>query len=152
MSSKLKILTERYLNVLPEAELRREKLAYKTLKVGQRTNERINRILDLLKEVHQSYYLGFFESTAILCGVLLEQCLTALLEEEIELLQQRHDQLEADWNQSAALAKNMQAFVDEVEAENKKVLAQMKDKRRGGGKRNPQTIIPENQRATGRTI
>ncbi len=67
------------------ANERRCKLDYKTLHVGRSTASRTERILSLLFQTHQNYYFGHFSAACILAGVLFEQCLICLLEEEIDL-------------------------------------------------------------------
>lgn len=78
-------LADRYTpELIADAEQRRAKLDYETIHVGKSTTPRIERILKLLYETHQNYYFGHFEASCVLGGVLLEQCLVSLLEEEIE--------------------------------------------------------------------
>ena len=79
-------LADRYTTqFITQADERRRKLDYKSLHVGKSTNSRTDRILSLLYQTHQNYYFGHFSATCILAGVLFEQCLICLLEEEIEL-------------------------------------------------------------------
>jgi hypothetical protein len=79
-------LVLRYNSVfLAAADSRRSRLDYKPLHVGKSTTSRTDRILALLYQTHQNYYFGHFNASCILAGVLFEQCLICLLEEEIEL-------------------------------------------------------------------
>lgn len=79
-------LSERYdEKVIEEAEERRRRLDYDQIHVGLNNNRRVDMILRLLFQTHQNYYFGLFESSAILCGALLEQSLVCLLQEEVEL-------------------------------------------------------------------
>ncbi len=79
-------LSSRYTSsFLAKADDRRRKLDYKSLHVGKSTTSRTDRILSLLYQTHQNYYFGHFNAASILAGVLFEQCLICLLEEEIEL-------------------------------------------------------------------
>lgn len=78
-------LKERYSeSLLNKAEERRRRLNHNRIHVGLNNSQDIDRILDLLFQAHQAYYLGFFESSAILCGVLFEQSLFTLLKERAE--------------------------------------------------------------------
>jgi hypothetical protein len=78
-------LADRYNpELLDQAEQRRQKLNHEQLHVGRNSTPRLDRILRLLYETHQNYYFGHFEAACVLGGVLLEQCLICLLEEEIE--------------------------------------------------------------------
>lgn len=80
------LLTDRYsVKFLAQADERRNRLDYKPLHVGKSTTSRTDRILSLLYQTHQNYYFGHFSASCILAGVLLEQCLICLLEEQIEL-------------------------------------------------------------------
>ena len=55
-----KPLADRYTpEFIALAEERRGKLDYVTLHVGQKTG-RVNRVCDLLYEMHQNYYFGHF--------------------------------------------------------------------------------------------
>ena len=67
------------------ADMRRNRLDYKSLHVGAGESSRIERVKKLLYETHQNYYFGHFSASSVLAGVLFEQCLLCLLEEEIEL-------------------------------------------------------------------
>jgi len=81
-----KSLEDRYTpEIIKRADERRSKLDYKSLKVGENTTDRIDRILALLYETHQNYYFGHFNAACVLSGVLFEQAIICLLEEEIEL-------------------------------------------------------------------
>lgn len=70
---------------IAQADDRRGKLDYKPLHVGKSTTPRTDRVLKLLYETHQNYYFGHFNASCVLGGVLFEQCLICLLEEEIEI-------------------------------------------------------------------
>jgi len=79
-------LSDRYTpDFIAQAEERRQKLDYKSLHVGGGSTTRIERVRTLLYQTHQNYYFGHFNASCILAGVLFEQCLICLLEEEIEL-------------------------------------------------------------------
>jgi len=80
-----KPLADRYTpEFIALAEERRGKLDYVTLHVGQKTG-RVNRVCDLLYEMHQNYYFGHFNASCVLGGVFFEQALICLLEEEIQI-------------------------------------------------------------------
>ena len=55
-------LKERYNEeFLEEAECRRKALQYKRMHVGQINTDRMAHMIKLLYQVHQNYYLGYFE-------------------------------------------------------------------------------------------
>lgn len=77
-------LSERYnKDFLKQAEIRREKLQYRRMRVGQINNDRLEYMLKLLFQCHQNYYFGYFEASCALSGSMLEQALMILLEEKI---------------------------------------------------------------------
>ena len=79
-------LAERYTpDFIAQAEERRSRLDYKSLHVGSGSHVRIERVKALLYQTHQNYYFGNFSASCILCGILFEQSLICLLEEEIVL-------------------------------------------------------------------
>lgn len=78
-------LNQRYdESFIKRASERRHKLAYKKIHVGSEANKRLDRILDLLFQLHQNYYFAYYDASSILGGVLLEQAIIVLLEEKIE--------------------------------------------------------------------
>lgn len=79
-------LTERYsAAVIAEAEERRRRAEFPSLRVGRKTGyPRVEFVLSLLYQAHQAHYFGHFAAAATTCGVLLEQCVYTLLCEEIE--------------------------------------------------------------------
>lgn len=78
-------LKERYNDeFLQKAELRRHALQYKRMHVGQINGGRLEHMLKLLYQVHQNYYLGYFEASCTLAGSMFEQSLIILLEEKIK--------------------------------------------------------------------
>ncbi len=78
-------LAERYSPaMIVVAEQRRCKLNYTSLHIGQKTGRRVSRVFDLLFEMHQNYYFGHFNASCVLGGVLFEQAIICLLEEEME--------------------------------------------------------------------
>jgi len=84
--SEKQALKDRYSpEFIARAEERRTRMNLHSIRVGQKTGPEIQRVLDLLYQAHQSHYFGYFESTATLCGVLLEQCLFTLLTEAVSL-------------------------------------------------------------------
>ncbi len=79
---KRQTLKERYNDdFLQQAEMRREKLAYKRVSVGLVTNERTKYLLELLYQAHQCYYFGLFNASINLGASLLEQSIIVLFEE-----------------------------------------------------------------------
>ena len=77
-------LKERYNEeFLEEAECRRKALQYKRMHVGQINTDRMAHMIKLLYQVHQNYYLGYFEASCTLAGSMFEQSLMILLEEKI---------------------------------------------------------------------
>lgn len=77
-------LSERYNpEAIALAEKRRQKLNYEKIRVGDKTSERFERILDLLFQAHQNYYLGLFDASCVLSSVLFEQSIIAALEERL---------------------------------------------------------------------
>jgi len=79
-------LADRYTSdFISQAEERRQKLDYKSLHVGSGSHVRIERVKSLLFQTHQNYYFSNFNASCILCGILFEQSLICLLEEEIGL-------------------------------------------------------------------
>ena len=77
-------LKERYNEeFLEEAECRRKALQYKRMHVGQINTDRMAHMTKLLYQVHQNYYLGYFEASCTLAGSMFEQSLMILLEEKI---------------------------------------------------------------------
>lgn len=77
-------LKERYNDeFLEEAECRRKALQYKRMHVGQINTDRMAHMIKLLYQVHQNYYLGYFEASCTLAGSMFEQSLMILLEEKI---------------------------------------------------------------------
>ena len=69
-------LKERYNDeFLEKAEIRRKALQYKRMHVGLINSDRMEHMIKLLYQVHQNYYLGYFEA--------FEQSLMILLEEKI---------------------------------------------------------------------
>jgi hypothetical protein len=66
--------------VLAIAEGRREKLAYEKIKVGNKSSPRVSKILEILFQAHQNYYLEHFQATCILSSVLFEQAVLFSLE------------------------------------------------------------------------
>lgn len=77
-------LKERYNEeFLEEAESRRKALQYKRMHVGQINTDRMAHMIKLLYQVHQNYYLGYFEASCTLAGSMFEQSLMILLEEKI---------------------------------------------------------------------
>lgn len=78
-------LQERYNDEkIKEADERKKKLSYKKIHVGLNNHERVDLILRLLFQTHQNYYFGHFDASAMLSGLLVEQSLTCLLQEEVE--------------------------------------------------------------------
>lgn len=77
-------LAERYDEAfLKNAEQRRTKLRKSgKLKVGPRNNPTVERITNLLRLIHQNYYLEFYDAVSILSGVLFEQTLIMVLTEK----------------------------------------------------------------------
>ena len=62
-------LKERYNDeFLEEAECRRKALQYKRMHVGQINTDRMEHMIKLLYQVHQNYYLGYFEASCTLAG------------------------------------------------------------------------------------
>lgn len=77
-------LKERYNEeFLEKAECRRKALQYKRMHVGQINTDRLEHMIKLLYQVHQNYYLGYFEASCTLAGSMFEQSLMILLEEKI---------------------------------------------------------------------
>ena len=77
-------LKERYNEeFLEKAECRRKALQYKRMHVGQINTDRMAHMIKLLYQVHQNYYLGYFEASCTLAGSMFEQSLMILLEEKI---------------------------------------------------------------------
>ena len=77
-------LKERYSDeFLEKAECRRKALQYKRMHVGQINTDRMAHMIKLLYQVHQNYYLGYFEASCTLAGSMFEQSLMILLEEKI---------------------------------------------------------------------
>lgn len=77
-------LKERYNDeFLEKAEIRRKALQYKRMHVGQINTDRMAHMIKLLYQVHQNYYLGYFEASCTLAGSMFEQSLMILLEEKI---------------------------------------------------------------------
>ena len=77
-------LKERYNDeFLEKAECRRKALQYKRMHVGQINTDRMAHMIKLLYQVHQNYYLGYFEASCTLAGSMFEQSLMILLEEKI---------------------------------------------------------------------
>lgn len=77
-------LKERYNDeFLEKAELRRKALQYKKMHVGLINSDRMEHMIKLLYQVHQNYYLGYFEASCTLAGSMFEQSLMILLEEKI---------------------------------------------------------------------
>lgn len=79
-----KTIKERYDDsLLTTADKRRSMLNYRKLTFGNSLSKRMRHTLDLLYQAHQNYYLGFFYAQSVLCGIMLEQALVALLEEKL---------------------------------------------------------------------
>ena len=77
-------LKERYNDeFLEKAEIRRKALQYKRMHVGLINSDRMEHMIKLLYQVHQNYYLGYFEASCTLAGSMFEQSLMILLEEKI---------------------------------------------------------------------
>lgn len=77
-------LKERYNEeFLEKAECRRKALQYKRMHVGLINTDRLEHMIKLLYQVHQNYYLGYFEASCTLAGSMFEQSLMILLEEKI---------------------------------------------------------------------
>lgn len=77
-------LKERYnKEFLEKAEERRRALQYKRMHVGKINSDRMEHMIKLLYQVHQNYYLGYFEASCTLAGSMFEQSLMILLEEKI---------------------------------------------------------------------
>ena len=77
-------LKERYNDeFLEKAEFRRKALQYKKMHVGLINSDRMEHMIKLLYQVHQNYYLGYFEASCTLAGSMFEQSLMILLEEKI---------------------------------------------------------------------
>ena len=77
-------LKERYNDeFLEKAEIRRKALHYKRMHVGLINSDRMEHMIKLLYQVHQNYYLGYFEASCTLAGSMFEQSLMILLEEKI---------------------------------------------------------------------
>lgn len=77
-------LKERYNDeFLEKAEIRRKALQYKRMHVGLINTDRMAHMIKLLYQVHQNYYLGYFEASCTLAGSMFEQSLMILLEEKI---------------------------------------------------------------------
>ena len=53
---------------LEKAEIRRKALQYKRMHVGQINTDRMEHMIKLLYQVHQNYYLGYFEASCTLAG------------------------------------------------------------------------------------
>lgn len=77
-------LKERYNDeFLEKAEIRRKALQYKRIHVGLINSDRMEHMIKLLYQVHQNYYLSYFEASCTLAGSMFEQSLMILLEEKI---------------------------------------------------------------------
>ncbi len=82
---KKNLLADRYnAQFLEIAQERRDKLNYTPLSYGQISDEQIKYVSELLFQLHQNYYLGFFETAICLSGVLLEQSLIIQLSYKLE--------------------------------------------------------------------
>ena len=65
-------ILERYNDeFLEKAEIRRKALQYKRMHVGLINSDRMEHMIKLLYQVHQNYYLGYFEASCTLAGSML---------------------------------------------------------------------------------
>lgn len=69
--------------LLKHAAVRRTHLEYKRITLGKR-QDCIWRINNLIRQVHSTYYLGFFEATCALSGILLEQAIIYVVSKSIQ--------------------------------------------------------------------
>ena len=77
-------LKERWTNkeALRKSAIRRWQLHYQKITFGSKEG-RLANILKLLTQLHNTFYLGYFESTCSLAGNLLEQSLIFKLEQKL---------------------------------------------------------------------
>ena len=75
---------------LKKAEGRRSKLKkLGSIEFGPRNNKKIDRIQNLLRIIHQNYYLEFYDAVCTLSGVFFEQTLGMVLDEKYRELKGR---------------------------------------------------------------
>lgn len=82
INSSMEELKERWTNkeALRKSAIRRWQLHYQKITFGKKKG-RLANILKLLTQLHNTFYLGYFESTCSLAGNLLEQSLIFKLEQ-----------------------------------------------------------------------
>jgi len=85
INSSMDELKERWTNkeALRKSAIRRWQLHYQKITFGKKEG-RLANILKLLTQLHNTFYLGYFESTCSLAGNLLEQSLIFKLEQLLE--------------------------------------------------------------------
>lgn len=126
-------LSQRYDETfLKKAEGRRDKLKkLGSIQFGPRNNKKIDRIQNLLRIIHQNYYLEFYDAVCTLSGVFLEQTLGMVLDEkyrelkghmfirrrgELQQIHSREDLAELGMNDLINLAQQQRFLSDKNHA------------------------------------